>query len=303
MLKKALLVGINDYREAPLRGCVNDVKDLQATLRDLYQFQSENLRALLDKDATRQGIIDGLQWLAEGGGEEAVRVFHYAGHGHYVPDEKGGDEPDGADEALVPYDSARKGFLIDDHLKELYGRFPKNGNLTIIMDCCHSGTNQRGEDEERDITFRFMPMTYEERKAIMAAKRQFQADQRAFIMKELEGLRSTMRGPDAEFDARIAGAIKKFEKQRFGDVSVREGNVLLAACQSDQKAADAKFGKTYHGAFTHTLVRLLRESEGQIAYLDLIEQAGEELQGLKFTQIPQLECEDEKKGAAVFSLF
>lgn len=301
MLKKALLVGINEYREAPLRGCVNDVKEMQAALRDLYQFQNENLRVLLDKEATRQGIIDGLQWLAEGGGEEAVRVFHYAGHGHYVPDTSG-DECDGADEALVPYDSARNSFLIDDHLKELYDRFPKNGNLTIIMDCCHSGTNQR-DGENQDIVYRFMPMTYEERKAIMAAKRQFQAEQRAFIMKELEGMKSTMRGPDAEMEARIARAIKKFEKQRFGDMSVREGNVLLAACQSDQKAADAKFGRTYHGAFTHALVQLLRESEGQISYLDLMEQAGNELDGMKFTQIPQLECEDEKKNAPVFSPF
>lgn len=120
MLKKALLVGINAYREMPLRGCVNDVKDMQAVLRELYQFENENLRVLTDKEATRQGIIDGLNWLAEGGGEEAVRVFHYAGHGHYVPDEEGGDEPDGADEALVPYDCARSGFLIDDHLEKLY---------------------------------------------------------------------------------------------------------------------------------------------------------------------------------------
>ncbi len=301
MLKKAFLVGVNDYREAPLRGCVNDIVDMQAVLRDLYEFKTEHLRVLQDKEATQQGIIDGLNWLAEGGAEPAVRVFHYAGHGHFVPDESG-DEPDGADEALVPYDCAKQGFLIDDHLKHLYDRFPKNGNLTIVMDCCHSGTNQRGEDE-RDITYRFMPLTFEERKAIAGAKRKFHADQRTFIMQELQGLKSTTRGPDPEIQRHIDAALKKFEKQRFGDVSIRSGNVLLAACQSDQKAADAKFGKTYHGAFTHTLVRLLRESAGRLSYYDLIEQIGDELAALKFTQIPQLECEDEKKGAEVFSLF
>lgn len=303
MLKKALLVGINEYREAPLRGCVNDVKDMQSVLCDLYQFQNENLRVLTDKEATRQGIIEGLKWLAEGGGEEAVRVFHYAGHGHYVPDEEGGDEPDGADEALVPYDCAKNGFLIDDHLKQLYDAFPRNGNLTLIMDCCHSGTNQRGEEEEREIIYRFMPLTFEERKAISTARRKFNEDQRAFIMQELQGLKSTRRGPDAEMEQRVDAAMKKFQKQRFGNVSLRSGNVLLAACEDVQKAADAKFGKTYHGAFTHTLVRLLHESAGQISYFDLIEQAGEELNALKFTQIPQLECEDKKKDALAFSPF
>ncbi len=302
MLKKAFLVGINDYTDAPLRGCVNDIMDMQAALRDLYDFKAENLRVLTDKEATTQALVDGLNWLAEGGVEPAVRVFHYAGHGHFVPD-KSGDEPDGADEALVPYDCAKKGYLIDDHLKTLYERFPKNGNLTIIMDCCHSGSNQRGEDDEREIINRFLPMTYEERKAIAAARRQFHADQRAFITQELQGLKSATRGPDPQFEQRLNDALKKFEKQRFGDVSVREGNVLLAACQSDQTAADAKFDKTFHGAFTHTLVRILRESQGRISYYDLIEQTGEELKALKFQQIPQLECEDEKKGADVLALF
>jgi hypothetical protein len=301
MLKKAFLVGINAYREAPLRGCVNDIMDVQAVLREFYGFETENVRVLQDQEATRQGIIDGLKWLAEGGTESAVRVFHYAGHGHFVPDTSG-DEPDGADEALVPYDCAKQGFLIDDHLKDLYDRFPKNGNLTIIMDCCHSGTNQRGEDE-REITYRFMPLTYDERKAIAAAKRKFYSDQRSFIMQELQGVKSAARGPDPEIERHLEAALKKFEKQRFGDVSIRSGNVLLAACQSDQKAADAKFGKTFHGAFTHTLVRILRESAGRLSYYDLIERAGDELAALKFTQIPQLECEDDKKGAEVFSSF
>jgi hypothetical protein len=29
-IRKALLVGINEYDDAPLRGCVNDVKQMQA---------------------------------------------------------------------------------------------------------------------------------------------------------------------------------------------------------------------------------------------------------------------------------
>jgi len=302
MLKKAFLVGINDYREAPLRGCVNDVLEMKDVLLEHYGFKTENLRVLTDEEATTPALVNGLNWLAEGGAEPAVRVFHYAGHGHFVPDHSG-DEPDGADEALVPYDCSKKGFLIDDHLKELYARFPKNGNLTIIMDCCHSGTNQRGEGE-RDIIYRFMPLTFEERKAIAAAKRKFHAEQRAFVLQELQGFKSTMRGPDLEMERHIDAAMKKFQKQRFGgDFAVREGNILLAACQSDQKAADANFDQSYHGAFTHTLVRLLRECAGRISYYDLIEQAGEELHALEFQQIPQLECADEKKHAEVFSLF
>ena len=273
MLRKALLVGINDYAGAPLRGCVNDVMQMKEVLLDLFEFTPENLRMILDREATTKGLVEGLNWLAQGGDEQAVRLFHYAGHGHFVPD-KSGDEPDGADEALVPSDYENKGYLIDDHLKELYDRFPARGNLTLIMDCCHSGTNQR--DAEHDIVYRFLPVSYGDRKAITEAKKKFLQAQREYVLQEMQPYKSTktLRGVDEEFEQRVLGIIRSFEKQRYGDYRVREGNVLLAACQSDQKAADAKFGKSYHGAFTFFLVKLLRETQGRLKHLELVQKLG-----------------------------
>ncbi len=289
MLKKALLIGINDYPETPLRGCVNDVLQMKEALLDLFGFAPENIRMILDREATKTGMIAGLDWLGQGGNEQAVRLFHFAGHGHFVPD-KNGDEPDGADEALVPYDYDRNGCLIDDHLKELYDRFPENGNLTLIMDCCHSGTNQR--DVERDVIYRFMPVSYTDRKAIAEAKREFLQAQREFVLEKMKPFKNqrTMRGPDEEFERQIMGVMKSFEKQRYGDHRVREGNILLAACQSDQKAADAKFDKTYHGAFTYFLVKILRETRGSIHHLELLKKLGDALDDHGFKQLPQLEC-------------
>jgi len=303
MLKKALLVGINKYPRAgmELRGCVNDVKAMKEVLTSLYDFPEENIRLVLDQEATTKGIIDGLEWLAAGGSAPAVRVFHYAGHGHHVPD-KSGDEPDGSDETLVPYDYATKGFLIDDKLKEQYDRFPTNGNLTLIMDCCYSGTNQRDPDNE-DIRYRFVPLTYAERKAIAAAKRKFHEDQRRFVLEHIEDIRGVARGSDEELQQKILGIMKLFEKQRFGDHRLREGNVLLAACEDVQKAADAKFGNTFHGAFTYYLVKTLREAQGRINYRDLAEKVGEQLNRHNFVQIPQLECDEGRQSATTFSVF
>jgi hypothetical protein len=302
MLKKALLIGINDYPGVPLRGCVNDVMQMKEVLLDLFGFTPENIRMILDREATKKGMVEGLDWLAQGGNEQAVRVFHYAGHGHFVPD-KNGDEPDGADEALVPYDYQSNGCLIDDHLKELYDRFPANGNLTLIMDCCHSGTNQR--DVEHDVIYRYLPVNYTDRRAINEAKREFLRAQREFVLKELQQFNNPkkLRGPDQEFEQRVLAVMKLFEKQRYGDHRVREGNVLLAACQSDQKAADAKFDTTYHGAFTFFLIQILRETEGRVNHLELVQKLGDLLADSDFNQVPQLECLEGRNGASLFASF
>jgi len=302
MLKKAFLVGINAYPDHPLRGCVNDVKAMKELLKNLYGFKEDDIRLITDKEATSKGIVAGLGWLAQGGDAQAVRVFHYAGHGHFAPD-KSGDEPDGSDEALVPYDHKTTGYLIDDKLKELYDRFPANGNLTLIMDCCNSGSNNRGPGEgQEQIFYRFIPLTPTERKAIAAAKRAFHDEQRKFVMKEVKGF-AKVRGRDRDFEQRIAAAMQKFEKQRFGEVRVREGNVLLAACQSDQQAADARIGGAYRGAFTFYLVKFLRESNGKISYYSLMEKVGKMLYDHKFNQKPQLECIDGREKAQALALF
>jgi len=299
MLKKAFLVGINAYASAPLYGCVNDVKAMKDVLKSLYGFSEDNIRLLTDKEATSKAIVEGLGWLAEENEEKSVRVFHYAGHGHFVPDASG-DEPDGADEALVPYDQKKSSYLIDDELKKMYADFPATSNLTLVMDCCHAGSNNRGPNDE--INYRFIPPTYVERKAIAAAKKKFHEAQRAFVMKEVNAF-AKVRGRDVAFEQRIDAAMQKFQKMRFGDVRTSESNVLLAACQSDQQAADAKIGRNFNGAFTCYLVKTLREANGRISYRKLIESVGKELDAHRFVQVPQLECIEGRDRATVFSSF
>lgn len=300
MLKKALLVGINKYRKYPLRGCVNDVAAMKDLLVELYDFSADNIRVLTDRDATTKAVVENLAWLAQGGSDPAVRVFHYAGHGHFVPD-KNGDEPDGSDEALVLYDHDKDGYLIDDKLKELYSRFPANSNLTLIMDCCHSGTNQRGPE---DLFYRFIPNTYEEREAIAAARKKFLQGQMQFVRQELGNLRSKTRGPDEEFERQFTAAIQKYEKVHFGRDLGCEGNILLAGCKSDQQSADAKMGRgKYHGAFTYYFIKLVREAQGKISHQELMKNLGKQLYDHKFNQEPQLECSEGREKSRLFSLF
>jgi uncharacterized caspase-like protein len=51
MAKKALLIGINRYKipGADLRGCVNDVKNMQAVLTQMYGFANKDVTVLTDE--------------------------------------------------------------------------------------------------------------------------------------------------------------------------------------------------------------------------------------------------------------
>ena len=58
MARKALLVGVNDYKGVmDLKGCVNDIFDMHFSLRSLFNFQTRDIRVLTDSRATKDNII------------------------------------------------------------------------------------------------------------------------------------------------------------------------------------------------------------------------------------------------------
>jgi metacaspase-1 len=299
-VRKALLVGINAYPGAPLRGCINDVQQMKGLLQQYCGFQDDGIKLLIDGDATAAGIRNGLAWLAEGGaGADAVRVFHYSGHGTYVADQNG-DEPDGRDECLVPYDYKSVGFITDDVLKTLYDRFPTGSSLTLVMDSCHSGSVNKAPEE--DIVFRFLPVSDAEQEKIDAAAARFVQDQQEYVFKELKQLRGQDLTDD-QLREKVGQLMASFERKRFGNVHTSETNVLLAGCRPDQTAADAKIAGDYHGAFTYYLAEAIQQASGRITYRQLAQRVGEKLKSGRFSQIPQLEHAGQRDQSPIFQPF
>lgn len=136
--KRALCVGIDQYRDSPLQGCVRDAITWSEVLTGL-QFQVTTLR---DAGATRQAILDALRTMIASARAGDSLVFQYSGHGSQVED-LNGDESDRYDETLVPIDYDAGALLIDDDLAEVYRLLPPGVLLTLFMDFCHSGTNSR----------------------------------------------------------------------------------------------------------------------------------------------------------------
>jgi len=152
----ALIVGINDYpgTDSDLTGCDVDVANMRSLLQDYYFFPPEQVAVVQDLDATRARIEKELSDLADRAGPTDAVVFYYSGHGTQVPD-LDGDEEDGWDEGICPAEpkpeiitneSDLKVYLTDDRLAQLLDRF-RTKNLTVIFDCCHSGSGLRAGDD------------------------------------------------------------------------------------------------------------------------------------------------------------
>lgn len=154
----ALLIGINHYASATvpnLRGCVNDVEAMAALLHSQYGVPLANIAILTNEQATHTAIASAfqahltapLQAWHQGGqqGEMPAVLFYFSGHGSRAPAETR-ETASGFDETLVPHDSRTNNVydIKDWELKDwLNGVTPYTENVTVILDCCHSGSGTR----------------------------------------------------------------------------------------------------------------------------------------------------------------
>ncbi len=152
----ALLIGIGQYKPAtgwePLQA-QNDVAHLADVLKK-QGVPARNIHSLLDHQATRAGIIQALQTLADTLRSGTHVLILYGGHARQIPDDNH-DEADGQDEALVPFDAPPvsqtdvQGYLRDDELNQYFTRIRSTlgstGLLWFLFDSCHSQTLNRGK--------------------------------------------------------------------------------------------------------------------------------------------------------------
>ncbi len=135
-----MIIGIADYPFVPPLPSVvlNDAKAIANVLQrpDRAGYLPSNMRLLLNEQATRQGILDSLQWLADTTTPEDTAVVYFSGHGHFVT-----EGPD-AGNYLITYDTkvealrrtALPSTAFTDALRRIRTR-----KLIVLLDACHSG--------------------------------------------------------------------------------------------------------------------------------------------------------------------
>lgn len=133
-MRKALLIGIDDYPDRPLKGCVNDAIEL-AALFETHGNGDPNfdVRKLTsnDDDVTAQALHTYISELFEGDAD--IVVLYFAGHGIIVPETNAG--------YILPQDArpGAWGMSMADILGLANRAHPRITSTIIILDCCHSG--------------------------------------------------------------------------------------------------------------------------------------------------------------------
>ncbi len=277
MAKKALLVGINEYKEAnDLGGCVNDVLDMHFSLRSLFGFEAKEIRVLTDSRATQDNIIHRLEWLVEGATSGDFLVFHFSGHGSQIRDRDDDEElEDHLDELICPHDMNwdRHTYITDDTLNSILGPVPEGALLEVILDCCHSGTGLREMG---------LPPPPE-----LAAE---------------HPTHNRYLPPPADLYLRFAGEEDGLEARRFASRARERAvkhHILWAGCMANQTSADAYIDERYHGAFTYFFNVHLRR-DPHVSRKELLRKVRASLDHGGYSQIPQLEVEATNRDRAVF---
>lgn len=255
---RALCVGINDYpgTGSDLAGCVNDANDWGEALR----ARGFAVRTLLNRQATGRAMREAMGELVSGARAGELVVIQYAGHGSFVPDQDG-DEPDGTDECLCPYDVRSQGPITDDALFELYSARAPGVRVLMIADSCHSGT-----------VARFAPITTPP------------------TMRGRRAPRRTVRFlPPAAFLARREVARLGVRRARRGaSPPGRYAALLLAGCQDTEYSYDAYFQGRPNGAFTFVALRALRSLPPRASYRDWFRAIRRVLPSQQYPQTPNL---------------
>ncbi|UFR03598.1 caspase family protein [Streptomyces sp. Go40/10] len=129
-MNRAVIVGIDNYPEAPLFGCVNDAKDVADCLSlEQYDFDS---KLLLNSQATRANIKRLLHEFSYGDQEGGTLLFYFAGHGQVL----------GQAGHLVTYGGEQydPGISLGDLAQIMESASNTFDHVVTILDCCHSGS-------------------------------------------------------------------------------------------------------------------------------------------------------------------
>lgn len=169
--KRAFLVGISNYSSnqqlADVKGWndihgENDVNLLVPTLKK----QGFTVQKLCNREATANNIRNSLTSFSEKCKSGDIVYLHFSCHGQPFEDYDG-DESDGWDEALVPFDALNEyqqgkysgeNHITDDelnsYLKTIRKRVEPQGFVYVVIDACHAGSSYRGEEDEDSVVIR-----------------------------------------------------------------------------------------------------------------------------------------------------
>ncbi|PPD75005.1 hypothetical protein GOBAR_DD28070 [Gossypium barbadense] len=282
--KRAVLVGCNYPNTInELSGCVNDVKAMREMIVSRFGFDSENVELLTDEPEstykpTRANIMAELKKMVVAAKEGDVLLFHFSGHGivHRIDPH----QPPNEGEAIVPCDLNP---IFDVDLGQLIQQLPSGSSFTMISDSCHSGVLLRGiappvDYKTRSISIETLYQCLQTAANVVSATQSF-LDTTAVAnaintgtdnMTGIGSLLTTLFGNNVSLKF-----LPHYERDILNLRSLTEDEgILLSGCQAnelsfDMPASDKTGGKAF-GAFTYTVLKVIKESNGALTNRQLV---------------------------------
>ena len=256
--KRALVIGISDYQYygANSWGTIHGANDADLIV-PVLQAQGFKATKLCNKAATAKRIRKGLNDLLVSCKQGDMVYLHFSCHGQPVEDING-DEKDGWDESIVPYDAQKvfkkgkyegQNHIIDDELHTYYQKLRKkigkSGFVCVVVDACYAGGSSRGIDGAED------------------------------------GEKEFVRGTNVGFSR----SGKKFYPKRDTRSSLQIPKVpdwadmtILEACRRDQTNHEIKQSDKYYGPLSYYISQVLKKNKKLTKSLDWVEDVKKQME-------------------------
>lgn len=296
--RRALLVGINYYNtDNELYGCIEDVENVSAALKETLDYDAANITVLTDDEPlmanrpTHANIRAALTALIAATQAGDVAFVWYSGHGTQI---RNFSAPSGFSNAWYPLDGSSAGLLLETDLQDIVSDAPAGAKVFVGSDCCHSGTL---------LDLKFMvgeiAMVRKVKTMVPPSAQLLEGGANGLpIPKSLHRLRpineDAVQRP-AAVDA-VTGGAAGSRSPSHTYVLVSDANftatdadvVCLSGCRDTETSADTVLDNQPQGAMTWSFLKTLRTFGKEVALTNMLSSMRLLLASNLYSQIPQL---------------
>lgn len=325
MTKKALIIGINYYGQSyQLSGCLNDAANVRDFLVADHGFQEDSEAMVVMTDApenkdtllypTRVNMLNALRWLVHDNQPGDAVWLSYSGHGGQTTDDNG-NNPTQEEDTICPVDFEDAGQIDSAALHHsLVVPLHPQARLTILFDCCHSGSAcalpyvyRPDEGGNISVTFTDVVQTLQEGAQLVVAAEQLAHAPLLLSLDSLAQAKSLLHGMTgfAKELAVVAETAIHGDSDNDGEpdedglvkvvttvvtTTVAKDVWMFSGCADNQTSADTNIGGVATGAMSWAFLAAMRQTPpGELSYIGLLT-ATRQLLKDNYAQIPQLSC-------------
>ncbi|KAI1505588.1 peptidase C14 [Biscogniauxia marginata] len=304
--KKALLIAINYFgTDYELKGCINDARNIRNFLVEERGFPSDSHDVVMLSDApenegtpfypTGANIVAAIRWLVTWNNPGDILWLSYSGHGSQIRND-GSDQLSEYDDTICPIDFQENGQINSELLhRVIVSPMNPKCRLTILFDCCHSGSACElpyvyRPDAEGNVNM--IDTIKKGVSLVIAARDLLKGD---FSASKVDDAKMLLGGATDFFNSLHHRRNEEVDEdglapETFEEHWETEGKDvwMFSGCADDQTSADTSIAGVPTGAMSYTFIKTLKENPNQ-SYINVLQNTREEL-AKNYSQVPQLSC-------------